>query len=204
MSALSAIGRTPVCWHRKAWPCLVAKDLQYARRWPLDHGDIAGEALAPAWNDHFRNPGTEGLAVARADDLLDIMWPESANGVSADMDFILAATTKPVIVPPGGHSVADALRGQSGGCDDEGPFVTMRSFVPKSSVTPVHSAALQRNVLHTNSKLTQLLPRHRAASTGSDFIQEIRRLSVTTTSALPQDFAVRWHCLIPCDPCAPR
>ncbi|WP_133260407.1 hypothetical protein [Rhodovulum sp. BSW8] len=88
-----------------AWGCVGA----------LLGSDESREALAQAWNAHFRTCRTEGLSVVDADGILDIVWPETGNGAPADMDVILATATKPITVPPRAHSVADAWLSQSGG-----------------------------------------------------------------------------------------
>ncbi|MEE4013436.1 hypothetical protein V1T76_15295 [Roseibium sp. FZY0029] len=75
----------------------------------------ADEKLAPAWRDHFRKVRAEGLSVVNADGGLDIAWPETTDGIPADMDIILATATKPEATPPGAHSVACAWLGQDGG-----------------------------------------------------------------------------------------
>lgn len=77
--------------------------------------DEAREALAEAWNIHFRTCRTEGLSVVSSDGNLEINWPEAASKVSANIDVVLATATKPATVPPGANSVADAWLGQNDG-----------------------------------------------------------------------------------------
>lgn len=75
--------------------------------------DEANEALVAAWNTHFRTTRAESLSVVSPDGNLDIPWPEIANEAPVDLDVILATATKPVTVPPGASSVADAWLGQN-------------------------------------------------------------------------------------------
>nr|WP_290917479.1 hypothetical protein [Hyphomonas sp. 34-62-18] len=81
----------------------------------LIRSEEAKASLSAAWTEHFQTFRKESLSVVGADGVLDVVWPETANRMPADMDIILATATKPAGVAPGAHSVADAWLGQSGG-----------------------------------------------------------------------------------------
>ncbi|MFB9952717.1 hypothetical protein ACFFP0_28050 [Rhizobium puerariae] len=72
-------------------------------------------ALVESWQAHFKKMGMKSLAVVGSDGSLNIPWPVTEDGASADFDLVLATATVPEDVKPSPEAVARAMLCQANG-----------------------------------------------------------------------------------------
>ncbi|MGA1832457.1 hypothetical protein [Rhizobium wenxiniae] len=71
--------------------------------------------LVESWQAHFKKMGAKSLAVVGSDGSLNIPWPTTEDGASADFDLVLATATVPENVKPSPEAVARAMLCQADG-----------------------------------------------------------------------------------------
>lgn len=79
------------------------------------------EGFVESWQVHFKKMGAKSLAAVESDGSLNIPWPVTEDGASADFDLVLATATVPEDVKPSPDAVARAMLCQANG--DENYFL---------------------------------------------------------------------------------